>query len=144
MSSRKAAKKSNGFTAGERAAMKERARELKAGQGDGERAVLAKIAEMREPDRAMARRLHAIIQASAPDLSPKTWYGMPAYAKDDKVVCFFQSAQKFKARYATLGFSDTANLDDGAMWPTSFALKELTSAEEAKISALVKRAVNLS
>ena len=138
------AKKSEGFTAEERAAMRERARELKAEaqRADGERAVLAKIAEMMEPDRAMAMRLHEIVKASAPDLSPKTWYGMPAYAKDGKVVCFFQSAQKFNARYATFGFSDKANLDEGAMWPTSFALKELTATEEAKISALVKRAVS--
>jgi uncharacterized protein YdhG (YjbR/CyaY superfamily) len=136
--------KSKGFTAEERAAMKERIRELKADKEDGESAVLAKIAEMQEPDRSVAKRLHAIIKASAPALSPKTWYGMPAYAKDDKVVCFFQSAQKFKARYATFGFNDTAKLDDGAMWPTSFALKELTATEEAKITALVKRAVNLS
>ena len=137
------AKKAKGFTDEERAAMKERARELKAeaAKADGESAVLAKIAEMRGRDRAMAKRLHALVKASAPDLSPKTWYGMPAYAKDGKVVCFFQSAEKFKARYATLGFSDQANLDKGAMWPTSFALKELTAAEEAKISALVKKAV---
>ena len=137
------AKKSKGFTDEERAAMKERAQELKAeaAKADGESAVLAKIAEMRGRDRAMAKRLHAIVKASAPDLSPKTWYGMPAYAKDGKVVCFFQSAEKFKARYATLGFSDQANLDKGAMWPTSFALKELTAAEEAKIGALVKKAV---
>ena len=137
------AKKSKGFTAEERAAMKERARELKAeaSKADGESAVLAKIAEMRGRDRAMAKRLHTIIKASAPDLSPKTWYGMPAYAKDGKVVCFFQSAEKFKARYATLGFSDEANLDKGSMWPTSFALKELTGAEEEKIGALVKKAV---
>jgi hypothetical protein len=114
----------------------------RADKADGESAVLAKIAEMPEPDRAMGERLHAIIKASAPALSPKTWYGMPAYAKDGKVVCFFQSAQKFNSRYATLGFSDKANLDEGAMWPTSFALKELTAAEEAKISALVKRAVS--
>ena len=131
-----------GFTDEERAAMKERAQELKADKADGESAVLAKIAEMPEPDRAMAERLHAIIKASAPALSPKTWYGMPAYAKDGKVVCFFQSAQKFNSRYATFGFSDEANLDEGAMWPTSFALKELTAAEEAKISALVKKAVS--
>jgi uncharacterized protein YdhG (YjbR/CyaY superfamily) len=138
------AKKSEGFTAEERAAMRERAREQKAEaqRADGDRAVLAKIAEMQEPDRAMAKRLHAIIKASAPALSPKTWYGMPAYAKDGKVVCFFQSAQKFNSRYATLGFSDEANLDEGAMWPTSFALKELTATEEARISALVKRAVS--
>jgi uncharacterized protein YdhG (YjbR/CyaY superfamily) len=130
--------------------MKERAQELKAetrrgpraGKADGESDLLAKIAEMREPDRAMARRLHAIIKANAPALSPKTWYGMPAYAKDGKVVCFFQSAQKFNSRYATFGFSDTANLDDGAMWPTSFALRELTATEEARIVALVKRAVS--
>src|SRR5215204_3116589 len=138
------AKKSKGFTAEERAAMRERAKEQKAEaqRADGERAVLAKIAEMQGPDRAMAERLHEIVKASAPDLSPKTWYGMPAYAKDGKVVCFFQSAQKFNSRYATLGFSDKANLDEGAMWPTSFALKELTDTEEAKISALVKRAVS--
>jgi uncharacterized protein YdhG (YjbR/CyaY superfamily) len=143
-------KKSEGFTDEERAAMRERARELKAaahrGSGadktDGESDVLAKIAEMREPDRAMAQRLHAIIKASAPGLSPRTWYGMPAYAKDGNVVCFFQSAQKFKARYATLGFSDKANLDEGRMWPTAFALKELTAAEEARIGALVKKAVS--
>ncbi len=140
---RKAAKKSEGFTAEERAAMKERAKELKIA-GDkaaGEKALLAKIAEMKEPDRSMAKRLHAIITASAPDLLPRTWYGMPAYAnKDDKVVCFFQDAGKFKARYATLGFSDTAKLDEGEMWPTSFALKKLTASEEAKIAALVKKA----
>jgi uncharacterized protein YdhG (YjbR/CyaY superfamily) len=138
-------KKSKGFTDEERAAMKERAQELKAEaeKAGGESAVLAKIAEMQGPDRAMAKRLHAIIKASAPALSPKTWYGMPAYAnKDGKVVCFFQSAQKFKSRYATFGFSDEANLDEGHMWPTSFALKELTAAEEAKISALVKKAVS--
>jgi uncharacterized protein YdhG (YjbR/CyaY superfamily) len=138
------AKKSKGFTAAERAAMKERAREQKAEaqKADGERAVLAKIAEMRAADRAMAERIHAIIKASVPELSPKTWYGMPAYARDRKVVCFFQSAQKFDTRYATFSFSDKANLDEGAMWPTSFALKELTAAEEAKIGALVKRAVS--
>ena len=141
---RSSGSKSKGFTAEERAAMKERIRELKADKADGESAVLAKIAEMQGPDRAMAERLHAIIKASAPNLSPKTWYGMPAYAKDDKVVCFFQSAQKFKARYATFGFNDAANLDDGAMWPTSFALKELTATEEAKISALVRKAVNFA
>ena len=140
------AKKSKGFTDEERAAMKERAKEQKAEarankkKAEGESDLLAKIAEMSEPDRAMAKRLHAIIKASAPALSPKTWYGMPAYAKDGKVVCFFQSAQKFNSRYATLGFNDEANLDEGAMWPTSFALKELTAAEEARISALVKRA----
>ena len=138
------AKKPEGFTAEERAAMRERAKELKAEaqKADGERAVLAKIDEMPEPDRAMGKRLHEIVKASAPALSPKTWYGMPAYAKEGKVVCFFQSAQKFNSRYATLGFSDEANLDEGAMWPTSFALKELTDTEEAKISALVKRAVS--
>jgi uncharacterized protein YdhG (YjbR/CyaY superfamily) len=137
-------KTSKGFTAEERAAMKERAQELKAEarRADGESAVLAKIAEMAEPDRAMAERLHAIIKASAPALSPKTWYGMPAYAKDGKVVCYFQSAEKFNSRYATFGFNDTANLDKGVMWPTSFALKELTAAEEAKIGALVKKAVS--
>src|SRR5215208_3626160 len=137
-------KKSEGFTAEERAAMKERARELKAEahRADGERAVLAKIAEMPEPDRAMAERLHEIVKASTPALLPKTWYGMPAYAKGGKVVCFFQSAQKFNARYATLGFNDAANLDEGAMWPTSFALKELSATEEARIGALVKRAVS--
>jgi uncharacterized protein YdhG (YjbR/CyaY superfamily) len=136
-------KASKGFTAEERAAMRERTRELKAekAKADGEADVLAKIAEMQEPDRDMAERLHALIKASAPPLSPKTWYGMPAYAKDGKVVCFFQSAQKFKSRYATFGFSDEANLDDGAMWPTSFALKELTAAEEARIGELVKTAV---
>jgi uncharacterized protein YdhG (YjbR/CyaY superfamily) len=147
-------KKSKGFTDEERAAMKERAQELKAearrGPGakkdkeDGESEVLAKIAEMREPDRAMAKRLHAIIKGSAPALSPKTWYGMPAYAKDGKVVCFFQSGQKFNTRYATFGFSDAANLDEGALWPVAFALKELTAAEEATIGVLVKKAVGES
>jgi uncharacterized protein YdhG (YjbR/CyaY superfamily) len=133
--------KSKGFTDEERAAMKERAQELKAEARESD--VLAKIAEMPGPDRTMGERLHAIIKASAPALSPKTWYGMPAYAnKDGKVVCFFQSAQKFNSRYATLGFSDKANLDEGAMWPTSFALKELTGAEEARIGALVKKAVS--
>jgi len=141
-------KKSKGFTDEERAAMKARAQELKEearankNKADGESDVLAKIAEMPEPERAMAKRLHAIIKASAPALSPKTWYGQPAYAKDDKVVCFFQSAQKFNTRYATLGFSDEANLDEGAMWSTAFALKELTATEEAKIGALVKKAVS--
>ena len=135
-------KKGTGFTDEERAAMMERMQELKANKADGENAVLAKIAEMPEPERDMVKRLHAIIKASAPVLSPKTWYGMPAYAKDGKVVCFFQSAQKFKARYATFGFSDEANLDESAMWPTSFALKELSAAEEAKIAALVKKAVS--
>jgi hypothetical protein len=132
-----------GFTDEEKAAMKERAQELKASKADGESALLAKLAEMPEPDRSMGQRLHAIIKASAPSLSPKTWYGSPAYAnKDGKVVCFFQSAQKFNTRYATLGFSDAAKLDEGAMWPTSFALKELTAAEEARIAALVKKAVS--
>jgi uncharacterized protein YdhG (YjbR/CyaY superfamily) len=142
-------KKSKGFTDEERAAMKERARELKAearakkDKAEGERVVLAKIAEMKGSDRAMAKRLHAIINASAPTLSPKTWYGMPAYANEDgKVVCYFTAASKFKERYATFGFNDTANLDEGNMWPTSFALKELTAAEEARISALVKKAVS--
>jgi len=141
-------KKSQGFTAEERAAMKERAQELKAEsradkkKTDGESAVLAKIAEMPGPDRGMAERLHAIIKDSAPDLSPRTWYGMPAYAKDDKVVCYFTAASKFKERYATLGFNASANLDEGNMWPTSFALKKLTAAEEKKISALVKKAVS--
>ena len=137
-----------GFTDEERAAMKERAQELKAGarankgKADGESDVLAKIAAMREPDRAMAERLHAIVKSSAPALSPRTWYGMPAYAKDDQVVCFFQSAHKFKARYATFGFSDKANLDEGTVWPVAFALKELTAAAEARIGALVKKAVS--
>jgi hypothetical protein len=141
-------KTSKGFTDEERAAMKARAQELKAEarankeKADGENAVLAAIAAMKEPDRAMAKRLHAIIKASVPALSPKTWYGMPAYTKDGKVVCFFQSAQKFNTRYATLGFSDAANLDEGVLWPTAFALKELTAAEEARIGALVKKAVS--
>ena len=141
-------KTSKGFTDDERAAMKERARERKAearankNRAEGESDVLAAIGAMQGPDRAMAKRVHAIVTASAPDLSPKTWYGMPAYARDGKVVCFFQSAQKFKSRYATLGFSDEANLDKGAMWPTSFALKELTAADEARIGALVKKAVS--
>jgi uncharacterized protein YdhG (YjbR/CyaY superfamily) len=139
---------SKGFTDTERAAMKERAKELKAearankNRAEGERDVLAKIAEMPEPDRTMATRIHAIITASAPALAPKTWYGMPAYARDGKVVCFFQGASKFNSRYATLGFTDAAMLDDGATWPTSFALTELTAAEEEKISALVKKAVS--
>ena len=141
---------SKGFTAEERAAMKERVEELKAERGggrsasqaEGESAVLAKIAALPPPDRAMAERLHVIIKANAPALTPKTWYGMPAYAKDGNVVCFFQSAQKFKTRYATLGFSDKAKLDEGHMWPTAFALKELTSAEEGKIGALVKKAIS--
>jgi uncharacterized protein YdhG (YjbR/CyaY superfamily) len=148
MSAKKSTQKSEGFTDEERAAMKERAQELKAEarankkKAEGESDLLAKIAEMPEPDRAMAERLHEIVKASAPALSPKTWYGMPAYAKDGKVVCFFQSAQKFSTRYATFSFSDKANLDEGAMWPTSFALKELGAAEEAKIGALVKRALS--
>jgi uncharacterized protein YdhG (YjbR/CyaY superfamily) len=142
------AKSSRTFTDEERAAMKERARELKVearankNRAAGESDVLARIAEMPEPDRAMAERLHAIIKASAPALSPKTWYGMPAYARDGKVVCFFQSAAKFNTRYATLGFNDTAKLDEGSMWPTAYALKELTAAEEASIAALVKKAVS--
>src|SRR5438093_1415743 len=143
-------KASPGFTDEERAAMRERAQELKAaarrgpraGKADGESDVLAKIAEMPELDRVIAERLHAIIKASAPALLPRSWYGMPAYAKDGNVVCFFQSAQKFNTRYATLGFSDKANLDEGAMWPTAFALTELTAAEEARIGALVKKAVS--
>jgi len=143
-------KTSKGFTADERAAMKDRAQELKAEarrgsrakKTDGESDVLAKIAEMRGSDRTMAKRLHALVKKSAPDLSPRTWYGMPAYAKDDKVVCFFQSAAKFKTRYATLGFSDKANLDDGRLWPISYAVQELTAAEEARIAALVKKAVS--
>jgi uncharacterized protein YdhG (YjbR/CyaY superfamily) len=141
-------KKSKGFTDEERAAMKERVQEQKAearanrDKAEGESDLLAKIAEMQGPDRGMATRLHAIIKANAPALSPKTWYGMPAYAKDGKVVCFFQSAEKFKSRYATLGFSDEANLDEGAMWPTSFALKEITAAEEARIGALLKQALS--
>jgi uncharacterized protein YdhG (YjbR/CyaY superfamily) len=143
-------KKFQGFTDEERGAMKERAQELKAAarrgprakEVDAESAVLAKIAGMPEPDRAMGERLHAVITASAPALSPKLWYGMPAYAKDGKVVCFFQSAQKFNTRYATLGFNDAANLDEGTMWPTAFALTELTAADEARIGALVKKAVS--
>jgi len=135
------AKKSKGFTAEERAAMKERVRELKADPADGESAVLAKIAAMPEPDRAMAKRLHAIITANAPALTPTTWYGMPSYAKDGKVICYFQNAHKFKSRYATFGFSDKAHLDDGAVWPVAFALQELTAAAEAKIVALVKQAL---
>jgi uncharacterized protein YdhG (YjbR/CyaY superfamily) len=141
-------KMSKGFTDEERAAMKARAQELKAesrankNKADGENDVLAAIAAMPEPERTMAQRLHEIIKASAPALSPKTWYGMPAYARDGKVVCFYQSAQKFKTRYASFGFSDEANLDEGALWPTAFALKELTASEEARISALVKKAVS--
>ena len=151
-SKRDTTKKSESFTDEERAAMKERAQELKAEArrgprakpdgADGEHDVLSKIAAMQESDRAMAMRLHAIIRATAPGLSPKTWYGMPAYARDGKVVCFFQSAQKFKTRYSTFGFQDAANLDDGNMWPTAFALKELTAAEEKRIVALVKKAVS--
>jgi len=142
-SSRKGTKKAAAFTDEERDAMKERARELKrTGKTDGESDLLAKIAEMPGPDRAMATRLHAILKACAPALSPKTWYGMPAYARDGKVVCFFQSAQKFKSRYATLGFSDQANLDEGAMWPTAFALKKLSPVEEKRIVALVRKAVS--
>jgi uncharacterized protein YdhG (YjbR/CyaY superfamily) len=143
-SSSASGKKSPGFTPEERAAMKERARELKAeaSRADGERALLAKIAEMPDADRIMAERLHAIVTQSAPELSPKTWYGMPAYAKDGKIVCFFQSADKFNARYATFGFNDAANLDDGAMWPTAFALKQLTDADAAKIGALVRKAAS--
>jgi len=133
---------SKGFTDEERVAMKERVQELKSDTANGESAVLAKIAGMREPDRAMGKRLHAIITASAPALAPKLWYGMPAYAKNGKVVCFFQNAQKFKTRYATFGFSDAANLDAGALWPVAFALQELTAAAEAQIAALVKKAVN--
>jgi uncharacterized protein YdhG (YjbR/CyaY superfamily) len=148
--SRTSTEASNGFTAEERAAMKERARELKAaarrgrgaGKADGERDLLAKIAEMPEADRALAERLHAIVTDSAPALAPRTWYGMPAYAKDGKVLCYFQSAHKFKSRYATFGFSDEANLDEGAMWPTAFAVRELNAAEEARIRALLERAVS--
>jgi hypothetical protein len=143
-------KRLEGFTAEERAAMKDRVQEMKPGgrrgpradKADGESEVLVKIAEMPKPDRVLGERLHALIKASAPVLSPRTWYGMPAYARDGKVVCFFQSAQKFKTRYATLGFSDAAGLDEGAMWPTAYALKELTAADEARIAALVKKAVS--
>jgi uncharacterized protein YdhG (YjbR/CyaY superfamily) len=147
MSTSAAEKKSEGFTKEEKAAMKARAKELKAEaradkkRADGEKDVLEKIAEMSEPDHSMAKRLHAIITATAPDLWPKTWYGMPAYARDGKVVCHFQSAEKFKTRYSTLGFSDSANLDEGDLWPVAFALKELTAAEEERIIALVKKAV---
>ena len=146
MAEKKPTKKTRGkasetFSAEERAAMRETARERKAGSRDGESDVLAKIAEMPKPDRDKAERIHAIVKAAAPGLTSRTWYGMPAYAKDDKVVLFFKGAHKFKARYATLGFSDKANLDSGAMWPTDFALKDLTAAEEKKISALVKKAV---
>ena len=137
-----ASEKSKGFTDEERAAIRERVQELKVEKADGESAVLAKIASMPRPDRTLGKRLHAIIKASAPVLSPRLWYGMPAYAKDGKVVCFFQAAQKFKTRYATFGFSDKANLDEGALWPIAFALTKLTAAEEAKIGALVKKAVS--
>lgn len=146
--SQSAKKSAQSFTAEERSAMKERAKELKAearaskNRAEGESALLAAIGEMPESDRALATRVHAIVSANAPELWPKTWYGMPAYARDGKVVCFFQSAQKFGARYATLGFNDTANLDDGAMWPTAFALKELNAAEEERIAALIKQAVS--
>jgi len=148
MSAKKDSQQTQGFTDEERQAMKERARELKAearankNRADGESDLLAKIAEMPEPDRSLAARIHEIVTANAPSLTPKTWYGMPAYAADGKIVCFFQHAAKFDARYATLGFNDSANLDDGAMWPTSFALKELTDAEESTIAALVKKAVS--
>jgi uncharacterized protein YdhG (YjbR/CyaY superfamily) len=140
--------KSTGFTDAEKAAMRERAKEAKAeermnkNRAEGEKAIQEKIAEMSEPDRSLAQRIHAIVSDSAPDLMPKTWYGMPAYARDGKVVCYFTPAEKFESRYATFGFNDTANLDDGAMWPTSFALKQLTGAEEKKIAALVQRAVS--
>ena len=135
-------KKAEGFTAEERSAIKERAKELKADKADGESAVLAKIAEMAKPDRTMAERLHAVIKASAPALSPKLWYGMPAYAKDGKVVCFFQPAQKFKTRYGTFGFGDAAHLDEGTMWPNAYALTELTAADEKRVGALVKKAAS--
>ena len=136
------AQKSEGLTAGEKAAMRETIQERKLGKANDESAVLAKIAEMREPDQGMAKKLHAIIKATAPALSPRTWYGMPAYAKDDKVACFFQSAQKFKARYSTLGFTDKAKLDESQMWPVAFALKRLSAPEEARITALLKKAVS--
>ena len=141
-STTKTGKTAGGWTDEERAAMKERAKELKSGKADGETAVLEKIAELPEPDRAMAERLHTIISASGPDLTPRTWYGMPAYAKDGKVLCYFTPASKFKERYATLGFNAPANLDDGNMWPTSFALTKLTAADEKRIGALVKKAVS--
>lgn len=143
-SAQKSTKASKGFTDEERAAIRARAKEEKAAtsRADGERDLLEKIAEMREPDRAMAERLHALITASAPDLAPKTWYGMPAYTKDNKIVCFFQPAEKFKTRYATLGFNDSAHLDDGGLWPVAYALKQLTAAEEEKIVALVQKAVS--
>jgi uncharacterized protein YdhG (YjbR/CyaY superfamily) len=145
MSPRKAQKSAKGFTAEERAAMKERAQELRSGKADGESAVLAKIGALPEPDRTLGKQIHAIVKSYAPDLTPRLWYGMPAYAtpgKDGKVVCFFQDAKKFKARYATLGFSDQAKLDDGRLWPTSYALTQLTAADEARIGALVKKAVS--
>jgi uncharacterized protein YdhG (YjbR/CyaY superfamily) len=141
-SAKSATSTSKAFSEEERGAIRDRVQEVKAGKGEGESDVLAKIGEMREPDRTMAKRLHTIIKESAPALSPRLWYGMPAYAKDDKVVCFFQSGAKFKTRYATFGFSDKANLDEGNMWPNAFALKGLTAAEEARISALVKKAVS--
>jgi uncharacterized protein YdhG (YjbR/CyaY superfamily) len=131
-----------GLTDEEQGAMKERLREVREGEADGESTVLAKIAEMQEPDRTMAERIHAIIKASAPDLVPRLWYGMPAYAKEGRVLCFFQNAQKFKARYATLGFNDAAHLDDGGMWPVAYALTELTPAEETRIAALIRQAVS--
>lgn len=134
-------KRAAGFTDEERAAMRERVRELNAGAGEGESAVLAKIGGMPQPDRALAERVHAIVKASAPGLAPRLWYGMPAYSKGGKVVCFFQPAHKFKSRYSTLGFSDKAHLDEGRMWPSSFALKDLTPAEEARVGALIKKAV---
>ena len=137
---KKPAKKSAGFTAEERQAMREHVQEMKGGKNEGEGAVLAKLASMPEPDRSLGKRVHAIIRANAPGLAPKLWYGMPAYAKDDKVLCFFQPASKFKARYSTLGFNDKAKLDDGAMWPVAFALTELTAADDARIAALVKKA----
>jgi uncharacterized protein YdhG (YjbR/CyaY superfamily) len=137
-----AKKRYTGFTAEERGAMKDRVKEMKAGEGEGESAVLAKIAEMPEPDRAMAKRLHAVIRASAPALSPRLWYGMPAYAKNGKVLCHYVPAQKFKTRYATFGFSDEAHLDDGTMWPNAYALTKLTAADEARIGALVKKAAS--
>lgn len=137
-----AGKSSKGFTAEERAAMRDRVREMKAGSSDGEGEVLAKIAEMQDSDRVMAERIHAIVKDTAPELTPRTWYGMPAYSKDGKVLCYFRGAQKFKTRYATFGFSDKANLDDGGMWPTDYALKELTAADEKRIVALVKQAVS--
>jgi uncharacterized protein YdhG (YjbR/CyaY superfamily) len=139
--STRSSKKYQGFTEEERAAMKERVKELKANAADGENIVLAKITELPEPDRSMAEQIHRIIKTNAPNLTPRLWYGMPAYARDGKVICYFQSALKFKTRYATLGFSDKANLDDGALWPVVYALKQLTSLEEARIAALVKKAV---